>query len=251
MRGNGWAEVPGPRGGPGHPRARCVSSTRSPTCASPSRLPVVRVAGRLRGGDRACSGRRATARASRRRPRTRRTNHRARIRGAWQATADHGDLNGRPHQKSVSSDSCGRPRSQAYDNMEDPGSTDGSGDDGAGERADGRQAGPGPDGRAASTPSGVHPYDEVTWERRDVVHDQLAGRVESTSSSAAWSSRTSGRSTPPTSSPPSTSAARSAPRARVESPAAHRPGGQDLPQGRARSTATSRRRRTPRSSSTS
>ena len=44
--------------------------------------------------------------------------------------------------------------------------------------------------------AGTHPYDELTWERRDVV--QQTGRpARRSSSSAAWSSPTSGASTPP------------------------------------------------------
>ena len=60
------------------------------------------------------------------------------------------------------------------------------------------------------TTEGVHPYDEVTWERRDVVMTNWRdGSINFEQRGVEfpdfWSS------TPRTSSPPSTSAARSAP----------------------------------------
>src|ERR1019366_2544433 len=63
--------------------------------------------------------------------------------------------------------------------------------------------------RIFTTP-GVHPYDEVTWEHRDVVQQNWKTGV-TIFEQRDVESRTSGRSTPPRSSPPSTSAAPSAP----------------------------------------
>jgi ribonucleoside-diphosphate reductase alpha chain len=55
------------------------------------------------------------------------------------------------------------------------------------------------------TTAGVHPYDEVTWERRDVVMTNWRdGSINF--EQRGWSSPPSGASTPPTSSPRSTSA---------------------------------------------
>ncbi|MEJ7703649.1 MAG: hypothetical protein WKF47_08290 [Geodermatophilaceae bacterium] len=48
------------------------------------------------------------------------------------------------------------------------------------------------------TTAGVHPYDEVTWERRDVVMTNWRdGSINF--EQKGWSSPTSGASTPPTS----------------------------------------------------
>jgi ribonucleoside-diphosphate reductase alpha chain len=59
--------------------------------------------------------------------------------------------------------------------------------------------------RIFTTP-GVHPYDEVTWEKRDVVQQNWK-TGETIFDQRGWSSPTSGASTPAPSSRPSTSAA--------------------------------------------
>ena len=59
--------------------------------------------------------------------------------------------------------------------------------------------------------AGVHPYDEITWERRDVVQTELEDRRVRLRAARRGVPRLLVASTPPRSSPPSTSAAPSAP----------------------------------------
>ena len=89
--------------------------------------------------------------------------------------------------------------------------------------------------------SGVH-HEEVTWERRDVVQTNWkTGEV--VFEQRALNSPTSGASMPPRSSPPNTSVAHSVPRPVEQSLPAHRPCGEDLPQGGGRTSIFRRRQR--------
>ena len=104
--------------------------------------------------------------------------------------------------------------------------------------------------RVYTTP-GVHPYDEVTWQRRDVVMTNWRdGTVNFEQRGVEFPEFWSVNATNIVTSKYFRGAVGS-PTARVEPAPAHRPGGGRLPPRRASSTATSRPRTTPRSSSTS
>ena len=189
------------RGRPGRSSGRCASSTRSPTCGSPrvyqafDTLEDFEAAITLLRAERDAAGRgagapaRADAAAA---STTACQHHRQPARPRVGATAVHRETPARAEPRS------GRPARHDGDRH--------------GARAGARKASR---ARACTieriyTTAGVHPYDEVTWER--ATSSSRTGRpARRSSSSAASSSPTSGRSTPPRSSPPSTSAAPSAP----------------------------------------
>ena len=101
------------------------------------------------------------------------------------------------------------------------------------------------------TTAGVHPYDEVTWQRRDVVMTNWRdGTVNFEQRGVEFPDSWSVNATNIVTSKYFRGAV-GTPAARVQPAADHRPGGRHLHRGRASSTATSPPTTTPRSSPTS
>ena len=239
VRAKGAAEVPEPRRRPGDPRA-AARARRGGLPAVRQRLPVVRLAGRLRARDRRrcaqargreASGDGTPAQTSGRTA----VAHQDRcmatgVTRARRAVPDSSDYEGAARH------GRGRHRPQA----------------GSAAARAARSARPGGCGSSGSgRPRASTRTTRSTWERRDVVMTnwrdgsinfeqrgrgvpRLLERQRGQHRDHQVLPRRGGHAA-----------------ARVVAQAAHRPGGQDLPQGAARSTATSPARPTPRSSTTS
>ena len=167
LRSAGWAEVPANEIGAGHPRP-AARARRGGLPALRQRLPGLRVGRRLRGRDRDCCAPSARRRRSDElepgQPELAdglTTDRPARVWGSARAGATS-DRQQRPQQPS--STSSNQRRHQHHDENGERRMTETV--SGRRERKARRRAST---IERVFTTEGVHPYDEVTWERRDVV----------------------------------------------------------------------------------
>ena len=175
LRSEGCGRGPGPRGRAGDPRP-AARARRGRLPAVRQRLPGVRVRRRLRGRDRPAPRREPPRRRAASSVRRSREPHadRAdpqtarRVVGKRARRAHHRRQSTADHQQQDRQTSASTTEGRRGDSMTETVSGD--------RRSSGRKARQGLKIERVFSTAGVHPYDELTWERRDVVQTELEDR---------------------------------------------------------------------------